>query len=59
MKQENRDSCMDILRIICCLFIIGLHVSGTLNLSGSLWKLIQIVVRPALWAFMASNGYYD
>lgn len=61
MKEEkkiSRNVSMDLLRIMCCFFIILLHTSGHLNTSGHLWKGIQIIVRPALWTFMALTGYF-
>ncbi|MBO4293435.1 MAG: acyltransferase [Clostridia bacterium] len=57
-KKTSRNVPMDLLRIMCCFFIILLHTSGHLNISGHLWKGIQVIVRPALWTFMALTGYF-
>ena len=58
LKKTNRDTSMDVLRIICCVFIILLHTSGHLDLNSKLWRIIQAIVRPALWTFMALTGYF-
>lgn len=54
----KREYALDILRIYCCYCIIMLHVSGHLNVNGNFWRLVQGVVRPALWCFMMLSGYF-
>lgn len=55
---KKRNSALDWLRIFCCYCIIMLHVSGHLNLNGNLWRLVQGIVRPALWCFLVLSGYF-
>lgn len=35
-----------------------LHVSGHLNTNGDFWRLVQGIVRPALWCFLMLSGYF-
>lgn len=55
---EKRNSALDWLRIFCCYCIIMLHVSGHLNLNSNFWRLVQGIVRPALWCFLVLSGYF-
>lgn len=54
----KRNYAADILRIFCCYCIIMLHVSGHLDMNGDFWKVVQGIVRPALWCFMTLSGYF-
>ena len=53
-----RDYDLDLLRIFSCLCIIILHVSGHLLWTSRFNLLVQGVVRPCLWVFVALSGYY-
>lgn len=57
-KIKTRNYALDVLRIFCCYLIIMLHVSGHLDAGGSYWRVIQGIVRPALWCFMMLSGYF-
>lgn len=57
-KDEKRNYALDLLRIFCCYCVIMIHVSGHLDLNGTLWRLVQGIVRPALWRFIILSGYF-
>lgn len=56
--SKQRNIALDILRIFCCYCIIMLHVSAHLNINGFFWRLVQGIVRPALWCFVVLSGYF-
>ncbi len=58
MDKKERNYALDLLRIFCCYCIIMLHVSGYLDTNGNFWRLVQGIVRPALWCFLALSGYF-
>lgn len=57
-KIKTRNYALDVLRIFCCYLIIMLHVSGHLDAGGTYWRVVQGIVRPALWCFMMLSGYF-
>ena len=57
-KIKTRNVALDVLRIFCCYLIIMLHASGHLDVSGEYWRVVQGIVRPALWCFMMLSGYF-
>lgn len=54
----KRNYSIDLLRIFCCYCIIMLHASAHLDSTGNFWRLVQGVVRPALWCFLSLSGYF-
>jgi len=57
-KNDNFIIWIDVLRIFCCFCIILLHVSGMMtDFSYIGYRLIQAIVRPALWTFLSITGF--
>lgn len=57
-KINERNVSLDLLRIFFCYCIIILHESGFIIDYPIKWTSFQLMVRPALFAFVSISGYF-
>lgn len=57
-KDNSRNVSLDLLRIFFCYCIIVLHETGFITEYSFKWSSFQVIVRPALFAFVSISGYF-